>query len=467
MKSVLLFCLLGLLGLCAIDLAYSQPLQQVTFVESDADFPNPERGFYRHRQLIEAADFDLGGSSNSFDLRGENITLIYGRISADSFRYAPLPEDFLQKIQNGFDRAREHGVKVNPRVVYNYGPHPGMRSTYGDDAPKETILMHIEQLKPLWHKNKDVINVIDAGFIGGWGEWHNSAHGLDNLQDRRDILFAILDALPQDRMVVQRYPRFKREMFGGSETSPDSVLTRDRAFDGSKLARIGHLNDCFLSAHDDVGTYQNLDEGWPLQRELEYIATESPFVPYGGETCRPHDRGRCENAVREMELLHVNYLNHDYNRDVIERWQTEGCYDEIRRRIGYRFVLRSAQLPVSLEPGSPLALQLTIDNVGFGELFNPRPVEIILKHNQTGAEHVIPVQEDPRFWIAGRETTVEASLPVADDLQAGVYTVGIRLPDPAPSLYDDVRYAIRFANEDVWDAATGMNVLTRDLRVSD
>ena len=78
-------------------------------------------------------------------------------------------------------------------------------------------MKHIEQLKPLWHKNKDVINVIDAGFIGGWGEWHSSAHGLDNPQDRKDILFAILDALPEDRMVVQRDPRFKREIFGGTE----------------------------------------------------------------------------------------------------------------------------------------------------------------------------------------------------------------------------------------------------------
>jgi hypothetical protein len=454
MRIFLLFCILCL---SAVDMARSQSIRQVTFAKSDADFPNPERGFYRFRELTGPA---------SFDLRGENITLIFGRLSADSFRDKPFTEEFLQKIQDGFDRARKQGIKVIPRVAYNHGPHPGRKARYGDDAPKELIMKHIEQLKPLWHKNKDVINVIDAGFIGGWGEWHNSANGLDNPRDRKDILFAILDALPEGRMVVQRYPRFKREIFGGTETSADAILTRDRAFDGSKLARVGHLNDCFLSSPNDVGTYANLDAGWPLERELKYIGTESPFVPYGGETCRVHERGRRENAVKEMELLHIDYLNHDYNRDVIRRWQEEGCYDEIRRRIGYRFVLRSAQLPESLGPSSPLVLQLTIDNVGFGELFNPRLVEIILKNNGTGAESVIPMKEDPRFWTAGKETTVKASLPVANDLREGVYTVGIRLPDPAPSLHDDVRYAIRFANEEVWDAATGMNVLTRNLRIT-
>ncbi len=460
------FLLVFILLLSATEMVHAQGTRKTSYVESNVDFPNPERGFYRPGLLAAPADFDLGGRTNDFDVRDEGITLIYGRISADSFRYAPLPEEFLQRIQDGFDRAREHGVKVNPRMVYNYGPHPGKRSRYGDDAPKETILMHIEQLKPLWRKNKDVINVVDAGFIGGWGEWHNSAHGLDNPRDRKDILFAILDAVPQDRMVVQRYPRFKREMFGGSETNADSVLTRDRAFDGSKLARVGHLNDCFLSANDDVGTYQNLDEGWPLQRELEYIGAESPFVPFGGETCGMDERGRCANAVREMELLHVNYLNLDYNPDVIRRWQEEGCFGEIRRRLGYRFVLRSAELPESLSPGSPLSLELSIDNVGFGELFNPRPVEVILKNNRTGDVVVLPVEEDPRFWTAGNETTVKATLPVPGELQEGVYTVGIRLPDPAPTLYDDARYAVRFANEDVWDADAGMNVLSRDLRIS-
>jgi len=434
----------------------AQSEQQLTFVESDQDFANPERGFYRYRELPEASNFDL---------HGENITLIYGRISAEDFRDKPFTKEFLQKIQDGFDQARKNGIKVIPRVAYNHGPHPGATARYGDDAPKEIILKHIDQLKPLWHRNKDVINVIDAGFIGGWGEWHNSAHGLDNPQDRKDILFAILDALPKDRMVVQRYPRFKREIFGGSQTSTSAVLTRQRAFDGSKLARVGHLNDCFLSSDSDVGTYQNFGDGWTLKRELEYLATETPFVPYGGETCRMDERGRCENAVSEMELLHINYLNRDYHPDVIERWEESGCYGEIRRRLGYRFVLRSAELPDSLSPRDVFELQWTIENVGFGELFNPRPVQVVLRNNATNAETVFNIEEDPRFWGAGQQTPVRTSLTLPKTLPMGVYTVGIRLPAPEPSIQKDVRYAIRFANEEVWDAASGMNVLTRQFPI--
>lgn len=78
--------------------------REIVFEESTEDFPNPERGFYRARELSRPENFDI---------RGENITLIYGRISADDFRDKPFSEEFLEAIQRGFDEARENGIKVN------------------------------------------------------------------------------------------------------------------------------------------------------------------------------------------------------------------------------------------------------------------------------------------------------------------------------------------------------------------
>ena len=101
----------------------SKMSREIVFQESKDDFPNPERGFYRARELT---------FPENFDLRGENITLIYGRISADDFRDKPFSEEFLTAIQWGFDEARKNGIKVNPRVAYNSGPHPGAKARYGD-----------------------------------------------------------------------------------------------------------------------------------------------------------------------------------------------------------------------------------------------------------------------------------------------------------------------------------------------
>ncbi|MCB0284711.1 MAG: DUF4832 domain-containing protein [Calditrichaeota bacterium] len=437
-------------------LVYSQKTINVTFEESSEDFANPERGFFHARELTKPQNFDI---------RGENLTLIYGRISADDFRDKPFSDAFLQAIQTGFDEARKQGIKVNPRVAYNSGPHPGCVAKYGDDAPKDIVLTHIAQLKPLWHKNKDVINLIDAGFIGGWGEWHNSAHGLDSLHNRREILFAILDALPKDRMVVQRTPHYKRAIFTGSEIDGDSIITKERAFDGSYLSRVGHLNDCFLSSENDVGTYAFIDQGWTVEKELEYIGTESRYVPFGGETCSMDERGKCSNAVREMEKLHINYLNLDYNPNVLNRWKEENCFEQIRRRLGYRFVLKSALIPEYINQGSSMKLTVELENKGFGELFNPRNVEIVIINNKTKSEQVAIISDDPRFWSAGEPTTVNVELSIPNTLPVGMYSLGIRLPDSAPSIHNDPRYSIRFANSNCWDDKTGTNILTNKLQV--
>ena len=126
MRSYLLLCLL-----CqySINTAHSQTIRQATFVESNADFPNPERGFYHFRELTKPADLNL---------RGENITLIFGRISADAFRKEPFTGEFLQKIQDGFDRAREHGIKVIPRVAYNHGG-----SDPNESVPSSGVSLHL------------------------------------------------------------------------------------------------------------------------------------------------------------------------------------------------------------------------------------------------------------------------------------------------------------------------------------
>jgi hypothetical protein len=42
----------------------------------------------------------------------------------------------------------------------------------------------------------------------------------------------------------------------------------------------------------------------------------------------------------------------------------------------------------------------------------------------------------------------------------GTYKLALWLPDSAVTLRNDSRYAIRFANDDVWDEKTGYNILT-------
>ncbi len=424
------------------------PLQTIVFQPSSADFLNPERGFFQFTDLTNPWSY---GS-----IRSDGQTLVYGRILANNFRTGPFSQSFLNQIQAGFDAARTNGIKVKPRVAYNDGnPDPA-------DAPKSVILNHIQQLKPLWEANKDVIYHMDAGFIGMWGEWHNSSNDLDNNADRTEILTAILDALPEDRMVGIRTPHFKREIFNGSPTDDTLKITAANAFDGSDLSRVGHLNDCFLASSTDFGTYTYQTR----QAEIDYIGGESLYSPHGGETCAESAFSTGINAINEMEQLHTDYLNIDYHPDVIQSWVDDGKFDEISKRLGYRFELQTATLPDAVKPSGLLEIEFTIDNVGFGELFNPRNVEITLENNSSGEIFSAPLQIDPRFWSGGTSNVVQAVLSVPKDMEEGAYTVGIRMPDYEASISDDVRYSIQFANNGVWDATTGINVLMTDLQIS-
>lgn len=411
---------------------------------------NPERGFMQFSTLTNPWEYA--------NIRNQGQSIVYAGVVASSFRNAPLSTTFLNQIQAGFNAARTNGIKVKFRLAYN--------DDGGADAPKSVILGHIAQLAPLWQANKDVIFHMDAGFIGGWGEWHSSTNGNDTPANRAEILGAILDALPVDRTVGIRTPHFKREIFGGSQSSDTAVITVANAFNGSDLSRVGHLNDCFLSSPTDFGTYINPGGVWPISRELSYIGGESKYAACGGETCALHARNDSTAAINEMTTLHTDYLNIDYHPDVITKWKTQGGFDEIDRRLGYRFQLNSSALPSAVKPGGLLPVNVNLSNVGFGELFNPRNVEVVLRNNTTGAVVTAALAADPRFWSGGTTQNLATQLVLPNNLAEGMYTVALWMPDTEASLRSDVRYAIRFANTGVWEASTGFNVLTNSLSVS-
>lgn len=445
MRRILAALLIASLTTLAVDAQDAS--QTLTYTATDAEFLNPERGFMQFS--------DLTNPWNYANIRNQGQSIVYGRVLASSFRDRALSSSFLNQIQSGFDTARQHGVKVKFRLAYN--------ADGGADAPKSIVLQHIEQLRPLWEANKDVLFTMDAGFIGGWGEWHSSQNGLDTPANRSEILGAILDALPVDRTVGIRTPHFKREVFGGSQASDSAVITAANAFDGSDLSRVGHLNDCFLSSASDLGTY--VTPGWSVAREIGYIGGESRFVPHGGETCARHPRNDAAEAIAEMTALHTDYLNIGYHPDVIQHWRDADAFDEIQRRLGYRFELEEATLPAAVRPGGLVPLEFVIDNVGFGELYNPRDVEVVLTNNTTGQTQTAALSVDPRWWSGGTTATVSADLVTPTDLPEGEYTLGLWLPDADTSIRDDPRYAIRFANTGIWDAMAGVNVLTEQFVV--
>lgn len=417
------------------------PGVRIEYAADTTEFPNPERGFYSYADLTSA-------SFDSVSAAGK--TLVYTNVELQDYlgdnHEQELPAALLTAVQEGFDAVRSARLKAIVRFRYDSGAgYPGGTN----DAPEEWIVNHIEQLAPLLAANEDVIYLLQAGFIGAWGEWHTSNNFLDGEDDaaaRERIVDALLAALPAGRRTAVRYPAYKRMFYGNDATTSNDVIAN------AAIARVGHLNDCFVSGPDDVGTYQ-----YESQDVLEaYLEQDTVLVPIGGETCAVHERNACTTTLEEMERFHYSYINDDYHPDVLQRWTDEGCRPEIERRLGYRLALLASELPEAVRPGGSFTLRVELDNEGFAAPVNARPVFLVLERD--GERSLVDLNQEVRLWTPGA-IAIEARIQVPSTATLGDWRVALWLPDQAEGLRDFPEYSVRLAAADVWQATSADNTL--------
>lgn len=405
-----------------------------SFSASSAPIPNPERGWYFERTSAEYSEASQ-----------EGFTLALRYVNLSSYRNtATLPSSVFSGLQADLDRARQAGLKIILRFAYN--------RSRDADAPLQIVLAHISQAGQFIRDNADVIAVVQAGFIGAWGEWHSSTNNLLTVENHTRISHALLDAIPESRMIQLRKPQYVRELF------PMEGLTgTSRSFDGSDESRVGLMNDCFLTSSSDSGTFLSEDD-------FSLFANVGRFTAVGGETCDLAGlvpRNDCPTALTELTKYHWDYLNHDFWRPIIDRWRTSGCYTEISSRLGYRYELVTASAPSHLVPGKGLDLEVVVRNTGFGKLFNPRPIQVLLVNATTGSIVVLDGTTDARkvLPLSGDTATLHLNPAVPQGTPAGSYFLYLKLPDAAQNLQSDWRYSIRMANSGVWDSSLGANDL--------
>lgn len=424
----------------------------VEFAEAARAVPSPGRGFLR---FAAVADADLAWVAESGD------TLIYGPIRLDPTRNA-LPEGLEAALDAGFASARAHGVMVVARAVYN----DGFEGDAAPDAPLDRMRGHIAALGPILSRNADVLLAVQAGLIGAWGEWHGSANGHD-AEARRAVVDGWLAALPETVPLQVRTPAFKIEATG--DAAPGAA------------ARIGHHNDCFLSSETDVGTYP----AGETARWLDWLEVDTADAIFGGETCALHPRNACPAALDELARLHVSFLNRGWHPDVIERWRTDGCLDDIEARLGHRLVFERATWPESIVRGDRLPLAIDLRNDGFAPPRLPWRAWIFVVDDGGAVAATWPIGGDLRRWAPGGHR-IEVAPRL--DIPPGRYTLewgawhaidGIRnpsnginddmdgmqhgmngIPDDMPSL-DGLapRFGLRLANAGVWRPESGRNRL--------
>ena len=433
----------------------TQLTQIVNYQPTNEIFLNPERGFLTHQDQ-KSDSWQLNANWVREKREKEGLSLVLTIYYMNEFREQPISESYLNRIRNNMRAIREGGSKVVLRFAYSYDENDYNKGK--GDASWQWTEKHLNQLAPIIKENADIIAVWESGFVGVWGEWYYTNHynfePADNTQayePRKKVLAKELSILPKDRMVSVRYPKAKLYT---QNIGVGNALTAQTAFTGSDLSRIGFHNDCFLADDDDTGTYHH------IQEHRNYVANETQYVVMGGETCRPasgySSYAECSNALKDMATYHWSYLNQDYYEGILNLWKNK-CMDDIKRRLGYRFVLTEGKFNDNIKVGGKLQLQLKIKNEGFAAPFNPRDVQIILTKKGTGEKHIFKVNTDPRRWAAGSTTEVGAEITLPKNLTAGEYNVYLNLPDPYKSLSTRPEYSIRLANKEVWEPSIGYN----------
>lgn len=431
-----------------VDLAAAYSNREV-YTENTGFILNPERGFYKNAGNFTSSSSALSSSAVEA-ARAQGYSLMYIAFYLTGFETKAISDDYLSKIRTSLSSFAGTGVKCILRFAYSNGHDEEDDRPW--DASESWIKYHIGQLEDIIADYKKDILVVQAGFIGSWGEWYytesfggggdfryihgdEGAHAID-FTARKAVVDELLSSVPSDRQVALRTPQFKMRMYG------TTALNSGTAHDGSAISRLAGHNDCFGASNTDSGTFGN-ESG-----DRDFWKADSKYVLMGGESCKVSSYCLCNQTLQDLEDYHWTYLNNGYHTDVLHRWKNDGCYTEIMNRLGYRLVIMDSYYTLS---GSTLSLAIRINNKGFAAPQNPRNAKLVFVPS-AGAAQTYDLGSDPRTWHSG-VNVIETSIV----LPSTSGTLYLSLSDPDYSA--NPLYSIACANTGVFESATGYNKL--------
>lgn len=449
---------------------------QTYTIDSTTDFSNPERGWYTETPTSFTAPVYNHEPAASY---APEARLGFRYVRLDAYTNSAIDSTFLSDLAAEFASWRNTDVKAVLRFAYN-------RSYGAADAPLSWVLYHIDQLAPLLQEYSDVIYILQAGFAAYWGEWGYTSStndlvlGPNNTGDnRRQIKDALIAAIPADMFVAFRRPNFVGPADITNSYNFGDWHTRHATIDD--FGTTGQYGQ--LALHDDGivvdaanGSWWDSYDGTTTTQDHLIASGITLITPTGGETDRigPGTDGLNSyndgaNSVAVLEEMHADYLNADFYDLILQKWQTQGYFQEISRRLGYRYELVSAQAPSVVSAGATMNLQLTMNNVGFGAIYHKRPLKVVFIPSGGGATLTATALADARFDLpmgGDSGTVIGLSFTAPAGLVDGQsYALAVMLPDNSPYLENRVGHKIRFANTGLWDATNGWNRLNMNVTV--
>jgi len=419
-------------------------------------FENPERGFC-----------DLISNTESFLNPVSAHPVAKVNVRLDRFRnLANLDTCFLSNLAASFAAVRSAGIKVRLNFTYNFGGNSPDFSACGvnvhdngQDAPLSIILGHIVQLGQTLRDNSDVIYAIDAGFIGQFGEWHDSTNGNDTISAHNSVINRErnnfpTDTFPTPRHITVRRPAYKLNYLGCNCAG--------------SFAWLGHHNQRFTDDsdsqlfNDPQGVWSSSQCRAFYSNDVSFTANGADAAPNGGLIDGP-------TALARMQQYHYTIMT--AYPGLISSWQNNwpGKYADMQRFLGYRFQVTQATTPITAIRGQTYPISVNLKNNGFSKLMNRRAMWAAFNigsswafSSTTLADSITHSDDLQGLTLAVGTRTYTANFTLPTSFPTGTANVYLWLPDDAASLQTNPAFSVQLDGV-TWSPSLGANLLGSSL----
>ncbi|MGN0819998.1 MAG: DUF4832 domain-containing protein [Christensenellaceae bacterium] len=448
---------------------------------------NPDRGIYMLRECfvkdsatpdIKKGDFQSALNNAKFP---ENTSLIL--LHFDLSYYSSnnkgttknITSNGLQYIDATIKNCVDEGFNVILRFDYDL---PGESYSHDDvvffqpEPPLSQIITHIEQLSPIVNKYKDYVYVLQSGMFGPWGEQHSTS-----LSKNADAYYQMLDTWLMNTdssiYVGVRYPYHFLEWYNKkySKNYTSDTINQIKTKSGTYENRICMYDDGYLAASDDWGTYKN------RTKEIEFFNSQT-YSPFGGEACSGTSGGLTQyNKISYVEVeafkTHTSYLNYQWDYEkVIKYWEKQiytgkdSLYKsagatELRfiiNRLGYRLVVRNVSMEKTVKQGEKLNLNISVENVGFGNVSREQNAYLVLV-DQTGKAVDYQLSAiNVKDFLSQTTKSVNVEVSLNNNIAAGNYKLYLKII-PKNADFNDGSRSIRLANQNIFNESLNANYL--------
>lgn len=392
--------------------------------------PNPARGWYAVYTFL--AEQKINPEELKWSLReGETVVLVL--LDIGEFQNKPLDSQALDNIRMILSFFKNYQRDVIFRPVYD---REGKGMQHEPDTFK-TILTHLCQIGELLAATEHSVFIFQGLLVGSWGEMHTSKYLSEKCL--LQMWNCIQPYLEEDICLAVRTPVQWR------------ILVEEREYQKGNFQQTGIFDDGIFGSASHLGTFGTMTRevagwkrAWNRKEELDFLERITDTFPCGGEVVDSETAGvkeetkwrTVQSILAEMHQMHLSYLNSIYDSRILERWKKQyleesgiwkgrNLYEYVGAHLGYRFTVKKTE--IRLLNFGKVQFRITIENCGFGNLYQKAELFLIMKSKNGLREY--PVSVNISEWKSETSKTAEVTV---EGMESDIYIRMQRKKDKHP-----------------------------------